>query len=244
MVSESLTPETELPVTETPELQPEETADTTAASESSKPAASTAPSTSPAPVAAASASPVQSSASTTTTTAQATPAASPSASPKPVPTTSPATATSTPAVTSTPEATKALTETTPASADLASFYQSVQNSYEFGYLELADQEILDNFYPGLTGVSTEQRLVYVCMMSVNNGEFALVQVSNSSDVSTVKSILQARVDQMVDGGAWYPEATEQWENNSRVVSNGNYVMMVVHENADDIVSAFNKFVNQ
>ena len=41
------------------------------------------------------------------------------------------------------------------------------------------------------------------------------------------------------GGAWYPDPTEQWKNNSRVVSNGNYVMMVVHENCDDIVSAFN-----
>ena len=63
--------------------------------------------------------------------------------------------------------------------------------------------------------------------------------------STVKAILQARIDYMVGdgenpGGAWYPEPTEQWKNNSRVTSNGNYVMMVVHENCDDIVSAFNK----
>ena len=68
---------------------------------------------------------------------------------------------------------------------------------------------------------------------------ALVQVSDSKDVDTVKGILQARIDQMVNGGAWYPGPTEQWTNNSRVVSNGNYVMMVVHEDCDDIVSAFN-----
>ena len=42
-----------------------------------------------------------------------------------------------------------------------------------------------------------------------------------------------------DAGAWYPGPTEQWKNNSRVVSNGNYVMMVVHENCDAIVDAFN-----
>ena len=41
------------------------------------------------------------------------------------------------------------------------------------------------------------------------------------------------------GGAQYPMAMDQWENNSRVVSNGNYVMMIVHENCDDIVSEFN-----
>ena len=64
-------------------------------------------------------------------------------------------------------------------------------------------------------------------------------------VDTVKAIFQARIDRMsgADGdgmpGAFYPGPTEQWLNNSRVVSNGNYVMMVVHESCDDIVSAFN-----
>ena len=76
-------------------------------------------------------------------------------------------------------------------------------------------------------------------MSMNNGEFCLVEVSDSKDVDTVKSIFQTRIDNMAGGGAWYPGPTEQWKNNSRVVSNGNYVMMVVHENCDDIVTAFN-----
>lgn len=136
-------------------------------------------------------------------------------------------------------------ETAPAAAlsvDLAAFYQTVTDNYEFGFLELADQTLLDNYYPGLSDIDTEQCLVYICMMSLNNGEFALVQVKNSDDVPAVKEILQARVDGMADGGAWYPAAMEQWTNNSRVVSNGNYVMMVVHESADSIVSAFNEQV--
>ena len=64
-------------------------------------------------------------------------------------------------------------------------------------------------------------------------------------MDTVKAIFQARIDRMTgaDGqgnpGAWYPGPTEQWKNNSRVVSNGNYVMMVVHENCDAIVDTFN-----
>ena len=41
------------------------------------------------------------------------------------------------------------------------------------------------------------------------------------------------------GGAWYPIPTMMWDENSRVVSNGNYVMMVIHENCDEIVSQFN-----
>lgn len=158
-----------------------------------------------------------------------TPAPTPKPTPKPTPAPTPA-----------PEP----TPTPAAGVDLAAFYKSVTGQYEFGFLELASAELMDGFYPGLSGISTEQCLVYITKMSMNNGEFGLVQVKNSADVAAVKAVFQARIDYMVGdgngpGGAWYPGPTEQWQNNSRVVSNGNYVMMVVHENCDDIVAAFN-----
>ena len=129
--------------------------------------------------------------------------------------------------------------------DLQKFYDDTIGKYEFGFLELADSSLLDQMYAGLSGISAEQKLVYITMMSMNNGEFGLVQVKDSKDVDTVTAIFQARIDRMSgeDGqgkpGAWYPGPTEQWLNNSRVVSNGNYVMMVVHESCDDIVKEFN-----
>ena len=170
-----------------------------------------------------------------------TPKATPTPAPKPTPT---------PAPTPTPEPTPAPTPTpepTPEPAgkvDLAAFYSSVTSQYEFGFLELASADLMDGFYPGLSAIAAEQRLVYITQMSMNNGEFGLVQVKNSADVAAVKAVFQARIDYMVGdgngpGGAQYPMAMEQWEQNSRVVSNGNYVMMVVHENCDDIVAAFN-----
>ena len=108
----------------------------------------------------------------------------------------------------------------------------------------ADTSLMDGFYAGLSSIPAEQRLVYVNQMTMNLGELVLVQVSNSSDVSAVKAILQARIDYMVGdgngpGGAWYPGPTEEWRNNSRVVSSGNYVMMVVDDDCDAIVSDFN-----
>lgn len=127
-----------------------------------------------------------------------------------------------------------------ARVDLSAFYASVSGAYEFpSFMELADREIQDAFYPGLSDVATEQCLVYANMMSMNMGEFVLVQVTNSRDVDTVKAILQDRIDNMVSGGAWYPEPTELWTNASTVVSNGNYVMMVVHEDYSAIVQEFN-----
>lgn len=163
------------------------------------------------------------------------PKPTPTPAPKPTPTPKP-----TPAPTPTPEPTP-----TPASkVDLAAFYASVTSQYEFGFLELASKDLLDGLYPGLSGIGAEQRLVYIIQMSMNNGEVGLVQVKNSADVAAVKAIFQARINYMVGDeenkpGAWYPGPTEQWRNNSRVVSNGNYVMMVVHENCDAIVSQFN-----
>ena len=107
---------------------------------------------------------------------------------------------------------------TPASnVDLSAFYTTITGKYEFGMLELADASLMDQFYAGMSDVSAEQKLIYITMMSMNNGEFGLVQVKDSKDVDTVKAIFQARIDYMVGdgngpGGAWYPGPTEQWQN--------------------------------
>ena len=127
------------------------------------------------------------------------------------------------------------------SVDLQAFYDDMTSTYEFQALQAFSGEILDSYYAGMSDVDTKQCLIMGTMLSMNNGEFCLVEVANSSDVETVKAILQSRVDYMAESGAWYPGPTELWTNSSRVVSNGNYVMMVVHENCDDIVDAFNEY---
>ena len=137
------------------------------------------------------------------------------------------------------------TSTPAGNVDLSAFASDIMGQYEFGMLQLLDADLMEQLYPGMGAVSAEQKLIYGTLMTMNNGEFGLVQVKDSKDVDTVKSIFQTRIDGMTgaDGqgnpGAWYPGPTEQWKNNSRVVSNGNYVMMVVHENCDAIVDAFN-----
>ena len=132
-----------------------------------------------------------------------------------------------------------------ASVNLSDFYTTTTGKYQFSFMMEADETMLATFFTGLDGQPLSQQVLYLCGMSPSpHGDFALVQVSDPKNVDTVKAIFQARIDYMVGdgngpGGAWYPGPTEQWQNNSRVVSNGNYVMMVVHENCDDIVAAFN-----
>ena len=125
------------------------------------------------------------------------------------------------------------------SVDLTAFYNSTIANHEFQTLQAFTGDVLDTYYPGMSDISTKQCLIMGTMMSMNNGEFCLVEVTNSADVATVKQILQDRVDYMAEAGAWYPEPTELWTNSSRVVSNGNYVMMVVHKDCDQIVDDFN-----
>ena len=131
------------------------------------------------------------------------------------------------------------TSTPAGNVDLSAFASDIMGQYEFGMLQLLDADLMEQLYPGMGAVSAEQKLIYGTLMTMNNGEFGLVQVKDSKDVDTVKSIFQTRIDGMINGGAWYPEPTRIWTENSRVVSNGNYVMMVGHENCDAIVDAFN-----
>ncbi len=129
--------------------------------------------------------------------------------------------------------------------DLSSFYSTITGKYQFSFMTEADDVTLTNFFAGLSDLSLSQQVIYLCGLSpAPVGDFALVQVKDSSDVDAVKSIFQARIDYMVGdgngpGGALYPGPTEMWENQSRIVTNGDYVMLIVHPDCDSIVDDFN-----
>ena len=130
--------------------------------------------------------------------------------------------------------------------DLAAFARTLQETHEFPMLERADPadelgaNMLDNFYPGLTGMDLEQTEVYLAAISFSGGELALVQAKNADDAAKVKEIFDARVAaKTTEGPGNYPEEIELWQHNSAVVSRGNYLMLVNHEDSEAIVSEFN-----
>ena len=97
----------------------------------------------------------------------------------------------------------------------------------------------NDLYPGIADIATNQLVIYQPMMGAVVCEIALAEVVNAADVEAVKANFQARIDAQVDGGAWYPASIEGWEKNSRIVTNGNFVMMVAWEFCDDAVADFN-----
>lgn len=133
--------------------------------------------------------------------------------------------------------------------DLGAFYQTLREEATWPELmSLEDEtlaELLDNYYPGLSEISTKQRNVYIAAISAAVGEIALVEVENTEDVQKVKDIFQARIDYQVGddanpGGAWYPETIEGWKTKSHIASNGNFIMLAVGNAAGDAVERFNQ----
>ena len=130
-----------------------------------------------------------------------------------------------------------------AGADLNAFYLSLVDTYGENFpatMNMCESiDMLDSFYPGLSAIDTKQMMVYQPMMGAVVCEIALVEVSNSADVETVKGILEGRITAQVDGGAWYPESIEGWKSNSRIVTNGNCLMMIAYSECDAVVESFN-----
>ena len=128
------------------------------------------------------------------------------------------------------------------SADLSAFLDIVTSSQEAA-METLPSDALETFYPGISDIETKQCVGATALISAVASEILLVEVANADDVAKVEEIMNARISSQVGdgtapGGAWYPETMDAWENNSRVVSVGNSVMLVVMDNADDVVTEF------
>ena len=99
-------------------------------------------------------------------------------------------------------------------------------------------EMLEMSYPGLSEMGLKQCVVMGPMMSAVVAEFALAEANDADQAAKVAEMFQARIDAQVEGGAWYPETIEGWKNNSKIITAGNYVMMVAMEDNADYIEIF------
>ena len=135
--------------------------------------------------------------------------------------------------------------------DLAAFAQTVQENHEFsGFMEKIDTqdpdmgefmaEMLGSYYPGLTDLELEQQEIYMSMISFSSGELAMAQAKSADGAAAVKDIFQARIDaKTTEGPNNYPGEVEMWQRDARIATQGTYVLLVCHEDADAIVDEFN-----
>ena len=132
--------------------------------------------------------------------------------------------------------------------DLAAFGQDVLKNHNMAdYLERLDPKdeelgaiMLENYYPGLKDMDLEQLEAYMAMVSFSGGEFILAQAKSAEDAAKVKEMFQARIDsKTTEGVGNYPEEVEMWQRSANLVEQGNYIMLICHDDAEAIVGEFN-----
>lgn len=117
--------------------------------------------------------------------------------------------------------------------DLSAFYQKLAEDYEWSddYMVEIEGEILNEYYPGLADIPSKQFTARTPMMGAEANEIVLMECENAEDAAAAAEILEARIRYQVGdgenpGGAWYPEAVEQWSR-GQVIQEGNYVFLAV-----------------
>lgn len=85
----------------------------------------------------------------------------------------------------------------------------------------------------------KQSVLQMAMISAVAYEIDLVECAKEGDVETVKSIFQARIDNQVNGGAFYPATTEAWEKAELLVNGSVVALIVAGDQQADVVEAFN-----
>lgn len=126
---------------------------------------------------------------------------------------------------------------------LDGFFTTLQGSYEgLGAMGAIEGEVLENYYPGLSGIATvEELLVQETMITTANVAVGLVKLSKDAtldDIQAVQDILQARINTQAEGGAWYPASCETWEQGVILSVNNCVGMFVYPEDAQEMADLF------
>ena len=131
-----------------------------------------------------------------------------------------------------------------ANLDMTAFYEATMEKYEFPGMVLAEGDMLEMFYPGLSALEgVAECQVYTPMMSGAPFELTLVKLADPSAADAVKTVFDARVADCTKDDENYPETIDAWVNNCRQVTAGNYMMLVVHTDCDAIQGDFESAVN-
>lgn len=137
-----------------------------------------------------------------------------------------------------PAITKPVEKPATQKADLSAFCEKVRGREDFPALTSLTGDSLDALYPGLSALKPAQSCVYTAMISAVAAEIALVEVSGTEQVKKAKDIFQARIDYQVRQGAFYPATEAAWKNNAKIVSHGNYVMLICCDDSAAVSADF------
>ena len=130
--------------------------------------------------------------------------------------------------------------------ELTAFWSAEEEKYQWGegYFAELDDELLENYYPGLGDVAVKQLITKVPMMSAVVEEMVFAEAETEEDANKIAEILQRRAEDQAAGGAWYPASMESWEK-AQVITQGRYVALIAsNSHQDEIAADFNALFEQ
>ena len=86
--------------------------------------------------------------------------------------------------------------------------------------------------------------IRIPMMNVKTNEIAILKVKDAADVSAVEEALKQRAQTVQQQFETY--LPDQYENakNYKLVTKGNYVLFVISDQADELVTEYDRFFNE
>ena len=110
---------------------------------------------------------------------------------------------------------------------LCSLYAGMEAACGWGedYMTALEGDLLEGYYPGLSGLPAKQLVAMVPAMSSDVNEIVLFQGETEEDAESAAAIFQARIDSQIEGGAWYPETLAAWEK-AAVLRQGTYAVLI------------------
>ena len=120
--------------------------------------------------------------------------------------------------------------------NLREFFDAVSEKYALAGMTELEGEVLEAFYPGLAALDTVQRVAYAPMISASVSEYVFLQCADQATAKKAEAILRQRISDQANGGAWYPESMAAWSR-ARVVTKGNYVLLIASDGLEDQIEA-------
>ena len=121
--------------------------------------------------------------------------------------------------------------------DLPELWASMEENLELPAMMELDDDALDFLY-GIDAADLESYVGRFPMMNVHATEFFMAKVKDGK-MDTVKEVLQNRQASLEQQWSQYLPDQYALVKNAKLVTNGNYVLFCISEDADSVVNAFN-----
>lgn len=109
-------------------------------------------------------------------------------------------------------------------------------------LEVPAEQVMDVY--NIDPATLEDFAIRIPMMNIKTNEIAIFKVKNAEDVSKVEAAVKQRAEMVQKQFEQYlPDQYEQAKN-YKLVTKGNYVLFVISDSADKLVTAYDTFFTQ